>query len=404
MNTPTEITLVSVLRQPTYLLPEDSVSRALNLLRNGTDTLPVLDAYGHLLGVLSPADFLPLLEERPIEGSPNAAVFGPVGRWARPPEAVGRADMTVEDVRKSLSESGETTLVILDRDDRYLGIVSLSDLLAPAASIPPRPPMVGGMATPFGVYLTNGTLQAGAGNLALVAGGLALGAMTSVTYAAVGLLTWGVQHLLHWHWYDVWQSAPPAVLNFQTLPWFLLQGLSLPLFLLLMRLVPISGYHAAEHQAVHAMERGEPLHPDIIRRMPRVHPRCGTNLMAAGLIFGLCVQLLPLVRVEESGGSHPLLDAESSAIIGILIALFFWRRVGAFLQQYFTTRPATDRQIASGIAAASDLERKYLTAVPRRPVLWRRLWCMGLPQTMLGYVIGSLPLLYLADWLFQFLK
>jgi uncharacterized protein YqhQ len=36
---------------------------------------------------------------------------------------------------------------------------------------------------------------------------------------------------------------------------------------------------------VHAIERGEPLVLEVVRRMPRVHPRCGTNLVAGIALF-----------------------------------------------------------------------------------------------------------------------
>ena len=69
-----------------------------------------------------------------------------------------------------------------------------------------------------------------------------------------------------------------------------------------------------------------------------------------------------------------------------------------------TTRPASDRQLAAGIAAAEDLERKFLQAVPRRPAFWRRLWCMGLPQTFLGVSISTTAAMYLFEWLFRYLR
>jgi uncharacterized protein YqhQ len=35
---------------------------------------------------------------------------------------------------------------------------------------------------------------------------------------------------------------------------------------------------------VHAIERGEPLLAESVRAMPRVHPRCGTNIVAAAFL------------------------------------------------------------------------------------------------------------------------
>ncbi|MER3495923.1 MAG: hypothetical protein C4320_03425, partial [Armatimonadota bacterium] len=60
------------------------------------------------------------------------------------------------------------------------------------------------------------------------------------------------------------------------------------MFVILFRLLPLAGTHAAEHMAVNALERGEPLDPEVVARMPRTHIRCGTNLaVGAGLFFGI---------------------------------------------------------------------------------------------------------------------
>jgi len=383
-------TLARVLRRISALAPEDSVYRAAEMLRAG-GTLPIVDSAGRLRGVVSPDDLRPLLalqEER--------ALLSPVAQWARLPGAVGHAEMSVGEVSRVLAASGETTLFIVDEGGHYLGGVSLSDLLAPQPT-PPRPASVGGMATPWGVYLTNGALQAGAGNGALIVTGVLLGLLLAGSFGLVGLLALGLERMAGWPLFALWTAPQPAHLTWQTLDWFLLQGSALPIFFVLLRLLPLSGYHAAEHQAVHAMERGEPLHPGIVRRMPRVHPRCGTNLMAGGLVFTLISQAVPAIHFLG-------LDAADGALLGAVVALFTWRNVGVFLQQHFTTRPATDRQIASGIAAAQELERKFLQTVPRRPTLWRRLWCMGLPQTFLGVSLGASAMLFLLEWGFHFVK
>lgn len=384
-------TLAMALRHYPALAPQDSLYRAVEMLRGG-GTLPVVDASGRLRGVVTPEALRPLLAAEASE----RALLGPVAEYARQPEAVGHVTMSVAEVARVLATSGETTLFIVDDEGYYLGGISLTDLIAPLP-VQPRPASVGGMATPWGVYLTNGALQAGAGNGALVMTGLLLGAMLAASVGGVGLLAWGVEKMFHWPLFALWTAPQPAHITLDTLGWFLLQALALPLFFVLLRLLPLSGYHAAEHQAVHAMERGEPLHPEIVRRMPRVHPRCGTNLMAGGLVFTVVSQAVPAIRFWG-------LDAADGAVLGAVVALFTWRRVGAFLQQHFTTRPATERQIMAGIAAAEDLERKFLFAPPHRPTLWRRLWCMGLPQTLFGVSVGLSVALYLLEWVFHFVQ
>jgi hypothetical protein len=148
-------------------------------------------------------------------------------------------------------------------------------------------------------------------------------------------------------------------------------------FLLLMRLTRLAGYHAAEHQTVHAIERFEPLMPAVVRRMPRAHPRCGTNLMAAVLVF---------MSVRQALGYLPSLSGLVE-VMAAVATLFAWRPVGTLLQERFTTKPAGERELESGIAAGNDLLARYLEEAPARPSLMRRIWCSGMVQVMLG----SLP-------------
>lgn len=372
MTQETQTTLVSMLRQPAYLAPQDSLVRGVETLRySGMEVLPVVGVFGELIGVFDMRCVRPLLgrEDRELR------MTEPVAAWMRRPEAVGRADMSLNQVLDVLTATGETALFIVARDGRYAGAVTMADILSPAP-IPVRPPMVGGMATPWGVYLTNGNIQAGAGNLALVGSGMLMGAMLAFSAAVVPLFCSAAQRFAGVPLFDILHSRQPETLSATGLIWYALQCLPMPILLLLMRLLPISGYHAAEHQAVHAMERGEVLIPEIVKRMPRVHPRCGTNLLAGVLVF---TGVSSLLSAPQLG-----LDMPTAAIIGALATLFTWRGVGGFLQQYFTTRPASDKQIASGIAAAEDLQRKFLATEPRRPSFFRRLWCMGLPQMSLS--------------------
>jgi CBS domain-containing protein len=380
--------LVSALRQLPYLAPEDSIFRAVEMLRYiGTPALPVVDAFGELKGIIDLHCLRPLLGREPDDTD----VTQSIDTWMRRPGSLGRTDMSLDEVRGALAAGGETTLFILDSDNRYIGAVTLADLLVPS-SVPTRPASIGGMATPWGVYLTNGTIQAGASNLALVGSGVLMGAMLSGSMMGVRLMAWAAQQYLGWPLYSLLNANPPSHMSLQNLGWFVLQGLFFPLFLVLMRILPLAGYHAAEHQAVHAMERGDMLHPDVLRRMPRVHPRCGTNIMAGAMIFTLVSQGLPALQIG--------LGSSDSAVLGALCTLFTWRSFGAFLQQYFTTRPASDRQIASGIRAAEDLQHKFLMTEPRRPTILRRIWCMGMPQIILGTTVTTSAVYLLLSFLF----
>jgi CBS domain-containing protein len=58
-----------------------------------------------------------------------------------------------------LDESGADALPVVDANGAYLGLVARSDLVQDLVR-PFKPPLVGGMATPLGVYLTTGQARA----------------------------------------------------------------------------------------------------------------------------------------------------------------------------------------------------------------------------------------------------
>jgi hypothetical protein len=118
--------------------------------------------------------------------------------------------------------------------------------------------------------------------------------------------------------------------------------------------------------------------------------------MAAGLVFTAGFHGFLLLGAG-------LLGTTDSALLAALLAVLTWRRAGAFLQYYFTTKPAGPRHIASGLAAAEDLEYKFQSAPPERPRILRRLWCMGLPQILIGVLIGGGATALLLDAAYRYL-
>lgn len=289
-------------------------------------------------------------------------------------------EASLQDALETLRRSGMPSLLIRDP----LTGQALATLSRPEALPPPTPPRLGGMATPLGVYLHDGVSSGGAGFWGLFLTGVTMSVLALMAQAlAHGLARGAETHLaglLHWesrapYGLQLWLSAIS--------PW-----LPLPLVFLLLRLVPMSGTHAAEHQVVHCIERHAPLVPECIRAMPRVHPRCGTNLFAGFTLF-LLTFLTVFCVVQAAGWS--LLDGVSlAAMLAGPLTLIFWRRVGGWLQQWFATRPATDRQIAGAIRAAEQVlsrrhQRMEQGRAPRFAAV-RRIWTMGFPQILLGYL------------------
>lgn len=374
--------LRAVMRPVPALAPHDSIGRFVRVSRQyACSSLPVLCG-NQLCGVVSEADALPLLQQESAADT-ETALRRPIADVMRAPEVVVRPDATPDEARRLFIRHGldlRSSLPVADAGGYCLGIVVYGDLLI-AEGPTCHPGTVGGMATPFGVYLTDGTVQAGASNWALVTSGIATGALLLI---AGGMVNFGLEWLSHvttlphgietMDLSELGGHVSPVV----ALIGLAVKGLLYLVFFGLLRASSIAGYHAAEHQTVHAMERSEPLVLDIVRRMPRPHPRCGTNIMGIGmLLFTLCPLLVNLLH----------LGLEDALVLAAIITLFTWRRFGTFLQAVFTTRPASDRQIASGIAAGRALLGTYYTSPPVRPSLLRRVWCMGLLQNLAGLLL-----------------
>lgn len=155
-----------------------------------------------------------------------------------------------------------------------------------------------------------------------------------------------------------------------------LQLLPMLNFLIVLRLSAMSGYHAAEHKVVAAIEHFGAIEEDQVVEMPRAHPRCGTVLL-----FGV----LPALLI-----AYPLLW--TNPLAAMVVALVGWMlryRVGYFIQQYFTTKPPTPRQLKAGMDAGRKLMALYASNPDRRVSVARSIWTRGLPQMIAGVIAGQ---------------
>ncbi len=324
--------------------PEDSLVRAASLLRDGhPGVLPVVDGRT-LIGVVTDRS---LAEAIALGRDPLDAV-----RSATQPYLEVRPYASGAEALRLLVESGEPGLLVVDDLGNLLGVVSPSDLVADTR-LEPSPSIVGGMATPFGVYLTAGSVRAGAPGWALAS----TGALLFLLYVAAALLAW---------WLHGAAGGPP----------WLRQTIAAvgptALFLLGLRALPLSRIHGAEHKVVHAIERGEPLVPAVVARMPRVHPRCGTNIaVGATLFLGIAT-------------SRAIPDESLRLIVAAVVTLLFWRRIGEVFQRFVTTREPNRRQLEVAIRAGRELLEAYRWSRIGRPSLWLRLKNSGLFHVMAG--------------------
>lgn len=364
---------------PAY--PDDSLLRAAELMtQGGTGILPIVEM-GAPVGVLTESRLRAAIQQ-------GADWLEPVAPWMD--EAFLRLpiDMPVEEAAETLAYS-EQPAVGVDAWGRYVGVVSLAGLAARPISLP-QVGLVGGMATPLGVYLTNGVVGAGAGTLGLMLTGALLFALYLLANWLVIGGMWWAQNQFGIPLYSYYNSPFAG-------QWFLfsdVMGLVLRssifvVFLMLMRLLPIAGTHAAEHMVVHAIERGEPLALEVVRRMPRVHPRCGTNLVA-GIVLFLGLSKLFTFGVPD-GDSR-----DFALLMALLFTLMFWRTFGGFLQWIATTKPPTDRQILNAIRVGEELLRKARPYSGAIPSFGLRLLNSGILQILIG-AWGLMAILYLLE-------
>ena len=223
-----------------------------------------------------------------------------------------------------------------------------------------KPASIGGLATPLGVYMTDGRHQAGPGNLGLITTGLALGGIAIL----VQLITF-------------------VVSGFAKMPESVYLFIQLALFIIILRFTPLAKYHAAEHQTIHAIEKGLPLTPETVSMMPRAHRRCGTNIMilTTGILF-VVILSSDLLKIGGPVLQFVFLTA------GFIFIFSNCRRIGMWVQDNFTTVNASEKQFKSSIKAGEELLDKHKNDInPRPPGFLEKIWNMGIIQILLSFLL-----------------
>lgn len=214
------------------------------------------------------------------------------------------------------------------------------------------------------------------GEIWLVGTGLSIACLGALGMTLTYVVSWGLQQV-----YGV--PLAHVLLMVQTTvdpgtgPWVDvgLNVLLLLSFLTLMRISPLSGYHAAEHKVIAAIEHfGEPTREHALM-MPRAHRRCGSNLLAG---------VLPLLLLGE-----PLYRV--SPVLAVIVVVLGWQFrfvIGYFIQAIFATKEPNERQLQAGLAAGQRVLARWKEhAGDRLPPLvtfWRR----GMLQMFSGMVLG----------------
>lgn len=144
---------------------------------------------------------------------------------------------------------------------------------------------------------------------------------------------------------STFESAGPVfsfLASFPILPVLLI-------FLLFMKFSAIGRYHGAEHKVVAAYETYGEVTLENAKKSSRLHPRCGTNILAYILLAGL---IDPLIGWWGYAILQFILISEAWYIFGqsrVSIA------VGSFLQRFFTTTEPTRRELEVGVESINRL-------------------------------------------------
>ena len=358
--------ITSLIKSIPIVTPEDSIKRAAGLIKGtGGSKILVLDG-SSVVGTVSERSILAALssEDSESEDSKIASIVEPNGMFID-------SRVTIRDAAQIFAANGEDMLPVIDSYGGYRGVVYRGDLVARLTKNI-RPASVAGMATPLGVYLTNGSISGGAGSFGLFLTGASLGFMMILATLIVTGLQTLVAKLTGFP-IAAFLNSPPLTLNpnWYDMPFYISTALTAIIFLMLMRISPLSGFHGAEHMTVHAMEAGEALEPEVVSRMPRVHPRCGTNLLAAAGVFIIITSKM---------------DNQIAVLFALVVVVLGWRSIGGMLQYYATTKKPNAHQLASGISAGNELIEKYQENPNFQLTGFQRIWKLGFMQTFAGMV------------------
>lgn len=320
------------------------------------DTLPVINKEGEIVGIVSEYDLAQLLPEWSFQEESyklNITVedIMTTSVWTE------TAHTNIENLLESVHEMHTRVIPIVDELNLYTGYCITRTTLISYLTKMVKPSSIGGLATPLGVYLTDGIHTAGA-------------------YGQLGFITLGITFALI---YSAAMYFTALISSYIQIPMFLAVILQLGLFIAFLKLTPLVQYHAAEHQTIHAIEKGLPLAVNTIRMQPRPHKRCGTNIVI--LIMGI-----QLIILTSSLFKTPPLNF-LILVFGFMFMLSYWKKMGMWVQEYLTTSPASEKQILKTIKTGQELLNKHKADTSNKsPTLLLKIINMGFFQIILSFL------------------
>lgn len=285
-----------------------------------SDTLPVIDQEGLIVGIVSEFDLAKVTKELSFDKDSYQSKLT-VENIMTKDVWVETKGNDISNLIDKLEEMHIRFVPIVDEEGFYTGKCVTRKKLINFLTKKIKPRTISGVATPIGVYLSDGIHQVGAKNLGLILNGIIFALFAFL----VGILTLGIQN-------D-----------------FLSSILKLFLFLIFFKITPLSQIHASEHKVINAIEKGLPLNIKTVQMQSRVHNRCGTNLLVLFLGISFIFYITNIVAPKIW-----LLRFMISFLL--LIGLFsYWKQIGYKIQEYFTTREPTDKQVETAIKVGADL-------------------------------------------------
>ena len=136
----------------------------------------------------------------------------------------------------------------------------------------------------------------------------------------------------------------------------------------------VFAYHGAEHMTIHALEHGDPLRPEAVRKYPTAHPRCGTEFLVVVVLLSIIAFSLVgrqpilvmiasrilLIPVIASVG-YELLKLGARHRSNPVVRVVMWPGI---LVQMITTKQPTDDMIEVAIVAVEEALRADGEPIP----------------------------------------
>ncbi len=341
-----------------------------------TDTLPVANKKGEITGIVSEYDINKVLPEWCVKKNSYQIEFK-VSEIMTKDIWTETINSDVRELLNKLTQEHTRIVPIVDKNGKYSGSSIIRKKIIYYLTKMIKPISLGGLATPLGVYITDGKNQAGAGNLGLFLTGISFGFIMRGMEIFLAMIGTALNI----------NPEDPSIIPISFLA-------TIVLFISILRLTPLVKIHAAEHQTINAIEKGLPLTLETVKMQPREHKRCGTNLMV--LIIG--IELIALISSVYLSNFEPFVQS-TFLFIGFVLVFSFWRDVGMIIQKYLTTVKAPDKYILNGIEAGEEILRKHKENLTIQDTnFFQKIWATGILQLITGamatiYFINFLQLL-----------